>query len=93
MSLFGILLMVRVRKGGHRVTLAESADGLEVEDIETHQVSYYGPTFLVSFTANIFNVYPPNIFSQCDLRIPQAKKTFQGKFILFVCSPEAVPSS
>lgn len=89
MSLFGTLLMVRVRKGGHRVTLADSAHGLEVEDIETHQVSYYGPTFLASFTANIFNVYPPNIFSQCDLRIPH-KKTFQGKFILFVCY---VPSS
>lgn len=40
--------------------------------------------FLASFTTNSFNVYSPNIFSQCDLRIPQAKKTFQGKFILFV---------
>ena len=49
-------LMVRVRKGGHRVTLAESAHGLEVEGIETHQVSCYGPTFLASFTANSFNV-------------------------------------
>lgn len=85
--------MVRVRKDGHRVTLAESANGLEVEGIETHQVSCYGPTFLASFTANSFNVYSPNIFSQCDLRIPQAKKTFQGKFFLFVCSPEAAPSS
>lgn len=47
--------------------------------------SYYGPTFLVSFTANIFNVYPPSIFSQCDLRIPQAKKTFQANLsCLFV---------